>query len=468
MTIPSPALLSDPSDPKALRKLETVRYVCLLLVTVISGVILAAWLIPAVDGLFPGGWRLMKANTSLCALLCTIGLALNYRRPSRLVRYVSRASGFLVLVLTTAILYQYASGRSIGIDTLLAHDPSPSYPGRTSPQSAFSFFLIGVILLFVRTEKRRFSRAIDALALCLGMLVLVFGSGYYFGAMHLFGLSMQNRVGPQTLTCLFLLTVVVFNYRTQYGVFSVMRGDTIAGKTARLAAPVALVLPFILTIVRGFVVKLSVMQTEYASALATSCAAMTYFCLVLILSRRIGALENNIRDLSLRDELTRLYNRRGFYLLADQALRLAQRDAESFSVLFLDVDQLKFVNDNLGHEIGSELLKEVALILNTTIRASDVLGRLGGDEFVVAGKAGSDDIKLITERIAAATLQANARADRRYTVSFSFGYVTAEPGNHQSLDDLLGQADRIMYQAKREKRTSPAIRLIEDSLVPSS
>lgn len=441
-----------------------VRNLSLFLVATISGVILAAWLIPAIDGLFPAGWRLMKANTSLCALLCTVSLVLNRQNSSRLFRHLSRASAIVVLCLTASILFQYASGRNIGIDTLLAHDPAALNPGRTSPQSAASFFLLGVILLFVRATKRKFSHVIDALTLCLGMLVLIFVSGYYFGAMHLFGLTMQNRVGPQTLTCLFLLTVVVFSYRAQYGVFSVMIGDTIAGKTARLAAPIALALPFILTIVRGFMVKLSVMQTEYTSALATSFAAMIYFCLVLILSRRIGGLENKVRDLSLRDELTQLYNRRGFYLLADQALRLALRVSEPFSVLFLDVDHLKFVNDTLGHEIGSELLKEVALILKSTIRASDVVGRLGGDEFVVAGNAGADEIKLIAERIEAATIKVNACAGRRYTVSFSFGYVTAASGGQQSLDDLLSQADRIMYQVKREKRSWPSEKLIENTL----
>jgi diguanylate cyclase (GGDEF)-like protein len=461
------ALFPDQSDPGILRRLETVRNLCLFLAATISGVILAAWLIPVIDGLFPAGWRLMKANTSLCALLCTVSLALNRQNSSRFFRYLSRASAIAVLCLTSSILFQYGSGTSIGIDTLLAYDPWSSSPGRTSLQSAASFFLLGVILLFVRTDKRKLSRIIDALTLCLGMLVLVFGSGYYFGAMHLFGLTMQNRVGPQTLTCLFLLAAVVFSYRTQYGVFSVMIGDTIAGKTARLAAPIALALPFILTIVRGFMVKLSVMQTEYASALATSFAAMIYFCLVLILSLRIGGLENKVRDLSLRDELTDIYNRRGFYLLADQALRLAQRTTEPFFVLFLDVDRLKFVNDTFGHEIGSELLKEVALILKSTIRSSDVLGRLGGDEFAVAGNAEADDIKLIAERMEAATLKVNACTDRHYTVSFSFGYVIAEPDGHQSLDDLLSQADRIMYQAKREKRSSPAVEPIENVLAPA-
>ena len=190
--------------------------------------------------------------------------------------------------------------------------------------------------------------------------------------------------------------------------------------------------------------------------MATAIVTVLTFCLILILSHRIQDLEQNIRDLSLRDELTQLYNRRGFYVLAAQALRLAQRANAPFSVLFMDMDNLKEVNDALGHEAGSELLQEMSAILSATFRETDVVGRLGGDEFVVAGNASHDEIILATARLETATARANFRPERLYNVNFSYsyGYVTTDGTNSQTLDDLLSQADKIMYQAKREKYQS--------------
>src|SRR5476649_1806514 len=106
-----------------------------------------------------------------------------------------------------------------------------------SPHSAFCFVLLGVILLFLRARKQLLSHIVDGLTLCLVLLILIYISGYFFGALQLFGTSMQNRISPQTLFCLFLLTLVVFNERVKSSLFSVILGEGIAGKTARLALP---------------------------------------------------------------------------------------------------------------------------------------------------------------------------------------------------------------------------------------
>jgi diguanylate cyclase (GGDEF)-like protein len=117
----------------------------------------------------------------------------------------------------------------------------------------------------------------------------------------------------------------------------------------------------------------------------------------------------------------------------------------------MDMDNLKEVNDTLGHEAGSELLQEMSAILSATFRETDVIGRLGGDEFVVAGNASHDEFALAIRRLEAATARANGRPNRLYRVRFSFGYVTTDDTHTQTLDDLLSRADKIMYQAKRDK-----------------
>src|SRR6202012_203275 len=104
------------------------------------------------------------------------------------------------------------------------------------------------------------------------------------------------------------------------------------------------------------------------------------------LTWRISDLERNIQDLSLRDELTKLYNRRGFLLIAEQARKQAKRTETPFAIVFVDLDNLKKINDALGHDVGSELLCDLAMTMTAVFRESDTVGRIGGDEFVVAGE----------------------------------------------------------------------------------
>jgi diguanylate cyclase (GGDEF)-like protein len=438
-------------DSRVLQTVMLVSNVCLIIVGLFAATYLTAWFIPAVGDHFPQGWKAMKINIALCDLFAAYSLAYANPKFSARAHRISRILAIVVASICLAVLYQYATGRQIGIDTLIVPDSSSGHPGRMSQQTAGTFLLLAVILLFIKARKSLLSHAIDGLTLCLGLVVLTFTFGYIYCALHLFSLTAENRMGPQTLIGLFLLTIVIFHYRTQYGVFSLLLGDSIAGKTSRLGVPFAFCLPFLLAVLGIVAVNTSVMHNEYASGMATAIVTVLTFCLILTLSHRIQGLEQNIRDLSLRDELTRLHNRRGFYVLAAQALRLAHRANAPFSVLFMDMDNLKEVNDTLGHEAGSELLQEMSAILSATFRETDVVGRLGGDEFVVAGNASHDEIALATSRLVAATARANARPNRPYAVSFSYGYVTTDGTHTQTLDDLLSRADKIMYQAKRDK-----------------
>ena len=174
--------------------------------------------------------------------------------------------------------------------------------------------------------------------------------------------------------------------------------------------------------------------------------------LLLVVVWRINSMEVEIHDLSLRDELTGLYNLRGFSLLSEQALRLAQRSQLPLSVLFIDLDQLKQINDSFGHDAGSAFLVEMAEILRKTFRETDVIGRVGGDEFAVVCHGSHVAISIAAQRLQAACTSCNAESDRRFPLSFSIGFATAEEHARQSLKELLTEADRAMYEEKRRKR----------------
>jgi len=156
-----------------------------------------------------------------------------------------------------------------------------------------------------------------------------------------------------------------------------------------------------------------------------------------------------LENLSLVDDLTGLYNRRGFLALARHQIRLALRHHATFSIVFLDLDGLKQINDTLGHPEGDAALVETAGILKICFRTSDILARLGGDEFAVF--VADADEKEITIRIQEKMDARNAASDRPYLLSFSVGIVSGRPEGNPTVEDLLTKADSLMYEQKRKK-----------------
>jgi diguanylate cyclase (GGDEF)-like protein len=176
------------------------------------------------------------------------------------------------------------------------------------------------------------------------------------------------------------------------------------------------------------------------------------FLLLLFLTWRIQRMEAEISDLSLRDELTGVRNLRGFHFLGEQALHLAQRSKQPLSVLFIDLDNLKGINDSLGHSTGSAFLVEMAKLLENTFRETDVIGRIGGDEFAVLCQCSHAAMSSAAQRLDEASAIRNSEPGRQFPFSFSVGYVTSEEHKRESLDELLSHADKAMYEEKKRKK----------------
>ncbi|MET0698129.1 MAG: sensor domain-containing diguanylate cyclase [Mycobacterium sp.] len=169
---------------------------------------------------------------------------------------------------------------------------------------------------------------------------------------------------------------------------------------------------------------------------------------------RTAALEKaneEIRHLSVTDELTRVYNRRGFYLLAEPALAAARRDGRSCLLAFIDVDGLKLVNDDRGHGVGDALIADVANVLHSTLRSSDIFARMGGDEFCVLVTDAEADPVGLKGRLVQALRTFNATAGRSYTVSASIGMMRIPATDTGSVDELLARADELMYVEKKAR-----------------
>ena len=166
-------------------------------------------------------------------------------------------------------------------------------------------------------------------------------------------------------------------------------------------------------------------------------------------------MEEEIRSLSMKDEVTGLYNRRGFSLLAEQEMRMAHRTNRTMLLFFCDVDNLKHVNDTHGHAQGDAALQEVAGILKETFREADIMARLGGDEFVVlALDASLENGDTMTSRIQTSLERRNQQSLRPYILNLSIGVARCTPDSTCSIADLINQADREMYRQKQSKKES--------------
>lgn len=166
-------------------------------------------------------------------------------------------------------------------------------------------------------------------------------------------------------------------------------------------------------------------------------------------------LSSALRSLSLIDDLTGLYNRRGFADLGEQHLKLARRTARAVLLVFLDVDRLKTINDTLGHHVGDRALIKVADILRDTFRQSDIIARMGGDEFAVMALEASEENQVeLLQRLRERVQEINERSRESYRLSVSVGTARFDGEGRTRLDDLLAEADREMYEEKGRKRNA--------------
>ncbi len=162
-----------------------------------------------------------------------------------------------------------------------------------------------------------------------------------------------------------------------------------------------------------------------------------------------------LRSLSLIDDLTGLYNRRGFADLGEQYLKLARRSGRGVTMVYVDLDRFKTINDSLGHHVGDRALLKVSDILRATFRRSDIIARLGGDEFgVLALEAADESSETLVERLRERVDDFNDSSPEPYQLSISIGMAHHDDDPRVRLEDLVAEADAAMYREKHSKRAS--------------
>ncbi len=173
------------------------------------------------------------------------------------------------------------------------------------------------------------------------------------------------------------------------------------------------------------------------------------------LYQKVSELEkanDRLRSLSLMDGPTGLNNRRGFMILATGLLKFARRADYPASLLYIDMDSLKHINDTFGHAAGDAALTHFAKILTATFRDSDIIGRLGGDEFVVLMiDATEDDLASMQARLQSNVDAHNLQAGG-HALSFSLGVIRVDSDSTDTMEVLLSQADAAMYKHKQSRK----------------
>lgn len=164
------------------------------------------------------------------------------------------------------------------------------------------------------------------------------------------------------------------------------------------------------------------------------------------------AHEINTLQFATYDDLTDISNKRGFSILAEHALNMCKREDSPVSLIYIDLDNFKSINDQFGHAEGDRVLQAFGSLLKTTFRQSDVLGRIGGDEFALLfSRCSMSMCKINLNRLQSAIIEFNTANPMHYMIEISAGMVQFDPDKHVTVQDLLKDADTQMYIQKRNK-----------------
>jgi diguanylate cyclase (GGDEF)-like protein len=433
-----------------------IEQVCLGLTAQIAAMALLGWLFPSLRHSLPSVLFQISGPQALSALCCCLGFFLAEPDRSATAQLPTWIFAGLTLLISVSSI-PFGNDRFLTAISHIVHifpiDGSIRSSNDGAPaQSAIAFALLAIVTVLVRAGTPFLHRIADILKITICLLVVHLFWEFTLTAVGAVTPSQAKPVSLPTLACLLLLSFVAVLSGSELGVFRIYFGSSIGSRVARWLLPVLIFLQCFREAVRARILLSPTGPLFFVAPVLTSIATVVLFALVWVIARRINRMENEIRDLTLRDGLTGLYNVKGFHLLGESALLSARRARMPFAVLFIDLDKLKEINDTHGHHIGSAALTETAKLLAASFREHDIIGRIGGDEFAVAGQFSMDAIASIVQRLHAITAARNPELQRRFPLSFSIGCAVASGETSESLRDLITKADKAMYQEKKSAR----------------
>jgi diguanylate cyclase (GGDEF)-like protein len=407
----------------------------------------------------------VKANVAVGMILLGISLWLLLPDPPRRVRRVwGLGLAGVVAALGALTVTEYLFGISLGIDELLFRDAGglSVYPaGRMAPITAITLVALGLALLLLDWEPRPGSRPAQVMSV-VGVFVAVMSlSGYINGATPIYKVFSFTEGAVFTALLLLVISAAIFLARPRAGIAGDLTGRYVGSAMARRFLPAVIVIPVFAAWLRMRGRQAGWFGPELGMSLNVCLNVVSLSLLVWLNARQLNNTEetleeerqakNVLYDSSLKDELTGLYNRRGFLTFAEEHIKLACSGRRELLVVFADVDGLKAINDGYGHLEGDRALKKAAEVLMAVFRDTDLVARLGGDEFAVlaldCSPSGLVRINAHLEKI----LRAVNHLDNPWKLSISVGTVHVDVEHPLSIGDLLTRADKMMYERKRSR-----------------
>jgi diguanylate cyclase (GGDEF)-like protein len=455
-------------DPRW-RRLARLRLYCnvsCMTAIVMGCLVLSGWIfhIELLRSAFLGSTSI-EVNTSLCLIFLGVSLWLLLPDPARRAyRYWGLFFGGLVASIGAITVIEYVFGLDMRINRLLfigdAGVIATHSTGRMPPITAMTFLALGLALLLLDWDRRP-GRPAQVLSL-LGMFATMMSlSGYINGATAIYGIFSYTQTSAYMALLLFMMSAAIFFARPRVGIAGDLTGRYLGSATARRFLPAVIIVPILAAWIRVQGQRTGLFGTELGFAWNVATNVVTLSLLVWLYARKLNKTEESLEevleakeilhDASLRDELTGLYNRRGFLTFAEKQIKLACSGRRELLVVFADVDGLKAINDGYGHSEGDRALKKAAEVLLAIFRDTDIVARLGGDEFVVlaldCSPTGLVRINAHLDKMLRIVNDLNAP----WKLSISVGTVHVDSKHQLSIDDLLSKADKMMYEQKREK-----------------
>ena len=456
-------------DPRW-RRLARVRLFCdasCLGTTLVGCLILWGWIfhIGRLKSALLGSASI-EANTALGLILLGMSLWLLLPDPPRRAqRYLGLGFAGLAAFIGTMTAIEYVLGLDLRIDRLLFSQEmgavGPYSSGRMSPITATTFLALGFALLLLDEETRSGWRPSQLLSLW-GMFAAIMSlSGYLNGATAPFRIFSYTPIGVCTALILSVTSAAVFFARPRAGIANDLLGRFSGSAIARRFLPFMIIVPFLAAWIRIRGQRAGLFGTELGLALNLTTNVVMLSLLVWLNARQLNKTEESLEELreaknilydaSMRDELTGLYNRRGFLALAEEQIKIACSGRRELLVVFADVDDLKAINDGYGHSEGDKALKKAAEVLLAVFRDTDLIARLGGDEFAVlaldCSPAGLVRINAHFDKL----LRATNDLEKPRNLSISVGAIHVDSKHQLSIEELLRKADEMMYDRKRAK-----------------
>ncbi len=442
--------VSSEPDPGVLACVSFMEKVLPIAVMVIGAGVLTLWIFPQAAVFAPAGWSQMTAVTAVGMLLAASSLLLLQPPESIASAHAGTVAAVAVASLGAAVLIVDLSEVS-GLGGVADHLPSP--------QTALGFVLTGVALLLSNQRKDGWWRLADTCSVVFVVLLLFLLGRYVFNAIGLVGIGESRQMSPHTLLSFFSIAAVVAARRAASpGYLSVLGNGGFGSRMTRCVLPFVVAAPFaVLGLVR-YLGDARILAEADANAIAAPLTAVVVLGVVMWMARPINRLERALRRQSITDPLTGVLNRRGFETVANHALHRAARAGTSLFTLYFDLDDLKRINDTLGHDAGSEVVERFASLLVGSFRRDDVIARVGGDEFVVLAAGDRRAARSMLEKLSRKIDRANAAAAvLPGAISYSVGCAYVRPDARTQLEDFVTRADLMMHEHKMRKKAGEPV-----------